>query len=489
MGTAQPSDAELLARLRSGDGAASAAFALLRERYTRPLGLPVARLADGRLAPLDAMASDAAPPDQQGASERFGPVPLDEVPEGLRGEPREGLDLDERAVVLDAYATLPERMRAVLWLTEVEGRPTGVVGTVLGMTPAAAAALAARARDQLRHAYLRGRLHASSRPRCGRPHPSRLAGYVRHGGRGEARTAAAAHVEGCSSCRALVVAVGDAPRLFALALVSWSASAGRAGSAATAAARPSTSGWRPAGAIAVAVLAAAFLPGRAPIDVASPSPRPAPTEAGLVVPAPHSPPGADPSPAPATTVPGPVAARPTDPPTEAPPSVPPEAFHADADTAATRPSAAPSPVASPTVPAVPDGGTPPTPAGNDDVIDAAASPSVPSVSSAVWQPTSSQVEVTLVNGGLSSTGYLVMTLEAAGGALVAVQPTGCALALGMVTSGVCALRPLVPGASAVVRVPMTVTRPGQSAEVHVCAVGFLRLGCETALARTVVALV
>ena len=315
------------------------------------------------------------------------------------------------------------------------------------------------------------------------------------------------------------MAVGDAPRLFALALVSWSASAGRAGSAATAAARPSTSGWRPAGAIAVAsrhgrraaalargdpsltgtvavaaalvvaVLAAAFLPGRAPTEVASPSPRPAPTEAGLVVPAPHSPPGADPSPNPATTVPGPVAARPTDPPAETPPSVPPEAFHADADTGATRPPAAPSPVASPPVPAVPDGSIPPTPAANDDVIDAAASPSVPAVSSAVWQPTSSQVEVTLVNGGLSSTGYLVMTLEAAGGALVGVQPTGCALALGMVTSGVCALRPLVPGASAVVRVPMTVTRPGQSAEVHVCAVGFLRLGCETSLlARTVVAL-
>jgi len=223
--------------------------------------------------------------------------------------------------------------------------------------------------------------------------------------------------------------------------------------------------------------------------VASPSPRPAPTEAGLVVPAPHPPPGADPARAPATTVPGPVAARPAGPPAAAPPSVPPEAFHADADRGATRPPAGPSPVASPTVPAVPDEGTPPTPAGKDDVIDAAASPSVPSVSSAVWQPTSSQVEVTLVNGGLSSTGYLVMTLEAAGGAIVGVQPTGCALALGMATSGLCALRPLVPGASAVVRVPMTVTRPGQSAEVHVCAVAFLRLGCETSLlARTVVAL-
>jgi hypothetical protein len=262
--------------------------------------------------------------------------------------------------------------------------------------------------------------------------------------------------------------------------------AGRHGRHAAALARgdPSLTGTvAVAAALVVAVLAAAFLPGRSPAEVASPMWRSAPADERVIVPAlplpPPPPPSADPLPTPATTVPGPVATRPADPAAEAPPpAVPPEAFHAGVDTGATRPPTAPTPVAPPTTAAV-----------NDAVIDAATAPSVPSVSSAVWQSTSSQVEVTLVNGGVSSTGFLVMTLEAAGGALVDVRPTGCALALGMVTSGVCALRPLGPGASAVVRVPMTVTRPGQSAEVHVCAVGFLRLGCETPLlARTVVAL-
>ena len=82
MGITQPSDAELLARLRNGD---SAAFAVLRGRYAHTVPR---RAADGSSVK---------------------PVPLDEVPEGLRGEPPVGADDAACEVVLDAYVGLGER--------------------------------------------------------------------------------------------------------------------------------------------------------------------------------------------------------------------------------------------------------------------------------------------------------------------------------------------------------------------------------------------
>lgn len=531
MGHAQPSDAELLARLRRGDDAARAAFERLRERYARPVGQPVVRAADGKGACAHVTRPDAAAPESvPGAA-----LPVGAVPEGLRGEPPDEVDPAERAIVLDAFATLLERARAVLWLTEVEGCPAGDAGTVLGMTPTAAAALAFRAREQLRHAYLRARLHASPQPGCGRPHGSRLAGHVRHGVQDGARTAVAAHLDGCSSCRALVASVGDAPRLFARALVPWSAApagtadptapavparptaspsaptrasasrsrpvqaiagAGRHGRRAAALARgdPALTGTvAVAAALVVAVLAAAFLPGRSPADVAAP--RPEPVDERVIVPArPPRPPES--GLVPSTTVPGPAPATPSDPAAAAPlRSGPPEPRDTGGDPRSRplSPQAAAAPTPSPepttTVPVEPKVGAPTAPAGDDAVIGLASDVSVPAVSSVVWQPTRSRVEVTLVNAGVSSTGFLVMSLQAAGGALVGAQPTGCALALGMITTGLCALRPLGPGASAVVRVPMTVSRSGQSAEVQVCAVARLRLECTTPLLRpTVVAL-
>lgn len=521
MGIAQPSDAELLARLRSGGDAAAAAFVQLRERYTRPVGRTVDRRTDGLVASLDGRSHDGISPDRLGIHQaQPGPAPLDEVPEGVRGELPDTRDPAARAVVLVAYASLPERARAVLWLTEVEGCPASVVATVLGMTPPAAAALASRSREQLSQAYLRERLRASPRPRCGRPHGSRLAGYARHGDRDGFPTAASTHVEACSSCRELVAAVREAPRVLVRSLVPSSAppAGTRAAVSFTAASRrrpgraiagiggkgrrvaavargdPALTGTvAVAAALVLAVLAAAFLPGRSPADVASPGP--APAEERVIVPAPPAPPAAaaaaDRMFPPSTTVPSPAAVGPVDPgaPPDRPPFVPagpsgvdrrPAPRPSDPPAAAAPTTTVPPPPA-PVTPVAPNPGTPTVPSGGDPAIGVASVAAVPAVSSVVWQPTSSQVEVTLVNAGAQATGFLVMTLQAAGGAIVDAQPTGCALALGMVTTGMCTLRPLGPGATAVVQVPMTVTRPGQSAQVQVCAVALLRLECTTPL--------
>lgn len=60
----------------------------------------------------------------------------------------------ENAIVRDAFATLPERWREVLWRREVEGRSVSEVGEMLGISAGAVAQLDYRAREGLRRAYL-----------------------------------------------------------------------------------------------------------------------------------------------------------------------------------------------------------------------------------------------------------------------------------------------------------------------------------------------
>lgn len=65
-------------------------------------------------------------------------------------------DHEHDSSVTTALAQLPRRWQRVLWHTEVEGRSAAEVGALLGLAPNAVAALAYRAREGLRQAYLRG---------------------------------------------------------------------------------------------------------------------------------------------------------------------------------------------------------------------------------------------------------------------------------------------------------------------------------------------
>jgi len=62
--------------------------------------------------------------------------------------------LVDRDQLRQAFSALSPRHRLVLWLTTVEGRDLADVGTELGISANAAAALAHRARAALRHAYI-----------------------------------------------------------------------------------------------------------------------------------------------------------------------------------------------------------------------------------------------------------------------------------------------------------------------------------------------
>ncbi len=114
----------------------------------------------------------------------------------------------ERGVVARAFHSLPERWQAVLWHTEVEGLTPAEIAPILGLTANGVAALAYRAREGLRQAYLQQHLQDPLDEGC-RTVAGKLGAYVR-GGLGTRETAQVeAHLEDCGTCRGLLLELGD----------------------------------------------------------------------------------------------------------------------------------------------------------------------------------------------------------------------------------------------------------------------------------------
>ena len=114
----------------------------------------------------------------------------------------------ERGVVARAFHTLPERWQAVLWHTEVEGLTPAQIAPILGLTANGTAALAYRAREGLRQAYLQQHLNDPLDAGC-RAAAGKLGAYVR-GGLGTRENAQVqAHLDECGECRALVLELAD----------------------------------------------------------------------------------------------------------------------------------------------------------------------------------------------------------------------------------------------------------------------------------------
>jgi RNA polymerase sigma factor (sigma-70 family) len=108
----------------------------------------------------------------------------------------------ERILAAKAFARLPERWQAVLWHTEIEGRSPADVAPELGLTANGVSALAYRAREGLRQAYLQVHLTADAAKRC-EPAVERLGAWTRSGlSKREARQVEE-HLDECESCRAL----------------------------------------------------------------------------------------------------------------------------------------------------------------------------------------------------------------------------------------------------------------------------------------------
>jgi RNA polymerase sigma factor (sigma-70 family) len=155
----------------------------------------------------------------------------------------------ERSMVARAFASLPERWQAVLWHTEIEGAKPAEVAVLLGLSANGVAALAYRAREGLRQAYLQMHLSGTVRREC-RPVVAKLGAYVRGGLTKRDAAVVAAHLDQCAYCREIFAELGDvnaalrgivAPLILGPAAAAYLASIAANGTAAAAAG--GASGW------------------------------------------------------------------------------------------------------------------------------------------------------------------------------------------------------------------------------------------------------
>ncbi|MGV8881508.1 MAG: sigma-70 family RNA polymerase sigma factor [Rhodoglobus sp.] len=115
----------------------------------------------------------------------------------------------EGRVVTGAFATLPERWQAVLWYIEVEGMSPPEVAPILGLTANGVSALAYRAREGLRQAYLQ--LHVTSspaKPNC-EPFRGKLGSFSRDDVSARDKAKIEDHLSTCDECTAIVAELQD----------------------------------------------------------------------------------------------------------------------------------------------------------------------------------------------------------------------------------------------------------------------------------------
>nr|WP_285777653.1 sigma-70 family RNA polymerase sigma factor [Microtetraspora sp. NBRC 13810] len=235
----------------------------------------------------------------------------------------------ERSLVAKAFMSLPDRWRMVLWHTEVENARPADIAPLLGLTANSVAALAYRAREGLRQAYLQMHLAAAPRQEC-RPVLGKMGAYVRGGLSKRENQASDEHLADCTDCRAVfheLVDVNQGMRVIVGPLIAGQVLTGyltvlaKTGAVASAGGLGAVAGWlgkvprQPAAvasgavvAVAVGVAVAAFLvsgeepaarppwpPRAAPITTPSPPPAP-PSAKPSASPTPPPPPSASPSP-------------------------------------------------------------------------------------------------------------------------------------------------------------------------------------------------
>lgn len=114
----------------------------------------------------------------------------------------------ERSLAARAFARLPERWQTVLWHTEVEGDSPAKIAPLLGLTPNGVSALAYRARERLRQAYLQEHLADAASDSCGWT-IEHLGAHVRGGLSNRESSRVEIHLKECDRCRVLFVELGE----------------------------------------------------------------------------------------------------------------------------------------------------------------------------------------------------------------------------------------------------------------------------------------
>ncbi|HEX2896202.1 MAG TPA: sigma-70 family RNA polymerase sigma factor [Marmoricola sp.] len=114
----------------------------------------------------------------------------------------------EGGAAAKAFASLPERWQLVLWHLEVEGQKPADVAPLLGMSANSVSALAYRAREGLRQAYLQMHTADLVDPDCEWTH-AKLGAYVRKGLSRRDVQKVEGHLDGCRKCTAMYLELDE----------------------------------------------------------------------------------------------------------------------------------------------------------------------------------------------------------------------------------------------------------------------------------------
>lgn len=114
----------------------------------------------------------------------------------------------EKSLATKAFARLSARWQAVLWHTEIKGQSPAEVAPILGLTPNGVSALAYRAREGLKRAYLQAYLADTTEARC-RATTDRLGVWIRDGLSTWESVQIETHLDKCARCRALTAELTD----------------------------------------------------------------------------------------------------------------------------------------------------------------------------------------------------------------------------------------------------------------------------------------
>lgn len=114
----------------------------------------------------------------------------------------------ESTAVAQAFRSLPERWQEVLWYVDIEGLKPAAASPLLGLTPNGVSALALRAREGLRQAYLQNHISTSAGEDC-EEYSTHLGAYSREGLSRRKQARVQEHLEGCPKCTALLLDLND----------------------------------------------------------------------------------------------------------------------------------------------------------------------------------------------------------------------------------------------------------------------------------------
>lgn len=137
------------------------------------------------------------------------PVTDEELTHRAPSNPDTSGQFTERNLIRRAFTSLPERWRKVLWNLEVEGERPAAVAIDFGLSPNATAALARRARQGLRAAYLQAHLTADRSATGCRSVLEKLGAYTAGTTSGIERRRIRAHLSTCAACTAMHAELRD----------------------------------------------------------------------------------------------------------------------------------------------------------------------------------------------------------------------------------------------------------------------------------------